>query len=70
MLFNVVNVIADQKVKDIVSEIKRGWRLAPREVSVLDARKVCTDITVSTVVLNCCKGERPSQWETTIVDTN
>jgi len=23
-------------------------------------------ITVSTVVLNCCKGDRPSQWETPI----
>jgi len=34
------NVIADQKAKDIASEIKRGLRLAPREVSVLDARKV------------------------------
>ena len=24
------------------------------------------DITVSTVVLNCCKGDKPSQWEYTI----
>ena len=40
------NVLADQKAKDIASEIKRGLRLAPREVSVLDARKVCTDITM------------------------
>jgi len=23
-------------------------------------------ITVSTVVLNCCKGDKPSQWETPI----
>jgi len=22
-----------------------------------------THITVSTVVLNCCKGDKPSQWE-------
>ena len=26
----------------------------------------CGLITVSTVVLNCCKGDRPSQWETPI----
>jgi len=23
-------------------------------------------LTVSTVVLNCCKGDKPSQWETPI----
>jgi len=23
-------------------------------------------VTVSTVVLNCCKGDKPSQWETPI----
>jgi len=24
------------------------------------------EITVSTVVLNCCKGDKPSQWESPI----
>jgi len=27
---------------------------------------VKNDITVTTVVLDCCKGDKPSQWETTI----
>jgi len=36
--------IADQKAKETASEIKRGLRMAPTEVSVLDAHKVCTEI--------------------------
>jgi len=38
------NDIADQKAKETASEIKIGFRMAPSEMSVLDARKVCTEI--------------------------
>ena len=42
----MVMLLLMRKLKILASEIKRGLRLAPREVSVLDARKVCTDITM------------------------
>jgi len=31
-----------------------------------DSASLQSHITVSTVVLNCCKGNKPSQWETPV----
>ena len=52
---------------NIFDLIKRRWGIVFKENRQSNHRienaNDAIDITVSTVVLNCCKGDKPSQWE-------
>ena len=52
--------IANQKAKEIASEINRGVRDAPKVISVLDARRACAESTDIANQSWQCKARFPS----------
>jgi len=46
---------------DCVSDTKLKWK--SKDVWLLRQQVNWQNITVNTVVPNCCKGDKPSQWE-------